>query len=272
MKEISGKTKIYGLIGKPVEQSMSPTMHNAAFKDLRLDACYVCFEVENNNVKKALEGIVALDIKGVNVTSPYKQKVIKYLDKIDPIAKKIGAVNTIVNEKGKLIGYNTDWLGLIYSLEKHTSLSKKKIVVLGAGGSARGIVYGLKKKGAEIIILNRTLSKARKLAKEFNVEYGGLEQLNSLSGDILINSTRVGMYPCLNVSIATKKQFQNFSIVFDLVYNPIETKFLKLAKEAGCKTIDGLNMLVYQGLVAFELWTGKRPNFNLMYKKAKERL
>ena len=228
--------------------------------------------VENNNVKKALEGIVALDIKGVNVTSPYKQKVIKYLDKIDPIAKKIGAVNTIVNEKGKLIGYNTDWLGLIYSLEKHTCLFKKKIVILGAGGSARGIVYGLKKKGAMIIILNRTISRARKLAKEFNVNYGGLERLNNLSGDILINSTRVGMYPCLNVSIATKKQFQNFSLVFDLVYNPIETKFLKLAKEAGCKTIDGLNMLVYQALVAFELWTGKRPNFNLMYKKAKERL
>ncbi len=272
MKSISGKTQIFGLIGKPVVQSMSPAMHNAAFKALKLDNCYLCFLVEKHQVKKAIEGIKALNLKGINVTTPYKQKVIPYLDEIDPIAKKIGAVNTIVNENGKLKGYNTDWLGFIHSLEKHTTLFNKNIVLLGAGGSARGIAFGLKNKGANITILNRTISKAKKLAKEFNVNYGGLNKLNTIRGDILINSTRLGMYPCTNISIATKKQLKKFPIVFDIVYNPIETKFLKLAKKAGCKTINGLEMLVYQGMIAFELWTKQKPSFKIMYKEARKNI
>ncbi len=270
--EIDGNTRICGLIGNPVAHSMSPFIHNAAFEKLGLNYKYFCFKVENNNLRQAIMSMRAIDIKGMNVTVPYKQQVIPFLDELDEVAKKIGAVNTIVNNRKKLKGFNTDYIGLIKAIEEHTTIKGKKIVLLGAGGAARGIAFGIIEKKGSLIILNRTVAKAKELAKEFGCEYGGLELMDKEKADLLINSTSVGMHPKENETIAKKSQLKNFKIVLDAVYNPIETKLLKLARDAGCKTISGLNMLVYQGAASFELWTGKKPDTKLMKKIAIKKL
>jgi len=275
---ITGNTKILCVIGHPIVHSMSPTMHNAAIQELRLDHVYVAFDVNPNNLKKAMEGLKALGIKGINVTIPHKETIIKYLDEIDLLGRKIGAINTIKNENGRLIGRNTDATGGKKALlDAGCEISGKNILIVGAGGAARALSFILAEDANKIIILNRTEERAIKLANDVKESvdtmiegkhYNDDVLKNDLKDmDILINTTPVGMFPDMNESPVPKKFLHEDLFVFDIIYNPLETRLIKEAHETGCKALGGLDMLVNQGALAFEWWTGKKPNINLMKNK-----
>jgi len=253
---INADTKICCLIGDPVEHSLSPLIHNAGYQALGINYAYVSFRV--SDIKQAIEGIRGLAIRGASVTIPHKVSAIKYLDKIDPLAEKIGAINTIVNDDGILTGYNTDGDGALEALEAVTTLNGKKAVLIGSGGAALAIAFGLKEKGVKLVVLNRTEDKARKLAKK--VSAGGFGDLNKLSeissADILINATPLGMSPNPDKSIIPKDLLHNRLTVFDVVYNPRDTRLLIEARERGCAVVYGYKMLLYQAVKQFELFTG----------------
>jgi len=280
---ISGKTKICALIGDPVEHSLSPHIHNAAFKHLKLNFVYIAFKVSRENVKEALLGVRALGIKGLNVTMPLKTSVIPYLDKLDSNAEKIGAVNTILNHEGTLIGYNTDGLGALHALRaRGQNPSGKNILILGAGGAARAVAFALCEEACTLTILNRTFRKAKKLAEELGekfgkkVKHGRLApqdlKTNVKEADILINATSVGMIPYENETPVDTKLLHSNLTVFDLVYNPQETRLLREAKAAGARTIDGLSMLIHQGAISFEIWTGRKAPIDVMVKACEKAL
>lgn len=265
---ITAKTKICGIIGDPVEHSISPPIHNSAFNALGLDFVYVAFPVKD--VKKAADGIRALDIRGVNVTLPHKIEIMKYIDSIDPLAGKIGAVNTIHNKNGKLHGYNTDAKGALDALVNNgVEVKGKNIVVLGAGGASRAICFILSKYGS-VTILNRTEEKAKKIASAIGAEWMKLSKENILKSlkdaDVLVNATRVGLEK--DETLVTSSMLNPGIAVFDAVYP--ETSLIKEARKAGCKAIDGVDMVVYQAVDCFELWTGKKAPLGIMRKKADE--
>ncbi len=244
-------------IGYPIISSRSPLMHNAGYKKLRIDNqfIYLSAEVKSENLKIAIDGIRGLGIRGVSVTMPYKKEVMKYLDKIDKDAKMIGAVNTIVNDGGKLTGFNTDYIGVLEALGEKINLKRKKVAIIGAGGAARAIVYGLNKKGSVIKIFNRTLDQAKELAQEFDCQFSTLDSLEEvINMDIIINATPVGMNE--DKSSIDKNFLNKNQIVFDVVYTPKETRLIKDAKQIGAKVIFGYEMLLYQGVEQFKLYTG----------------
>lgn len=249
---------VYGIIGDPVSHSLSPLMHNYAFRKLNIKAVYGAFRVKPEDLENAIKGIRALNIKGLSVTIPHKENIMKYLDEIDEIGLEIGAINTVVNKEGILKGYNTDWLGVLHAFEKNgVSLKDKKVVILGAGGASKAVVYAVKKGGAkEIEVYNRTFEKARKLANKFKIIAKPWEELDRSSGDIIIQTTSVGLKEWK--SPVEEDILKRFKIAMDIVYSPLKTKFLTLA-EKYAKIIDGLQMLVYQGVEQFKLWTGKEP-------------
>jgi len=260
---ITTATKICAIIGNPIEHSLSPLIHNAAFEHLKLNFIFIAFKVEH--LREAVMGIRALNLKGVSVTIPHKVKIMDYLDDIEGVARKIGAVNTILNQEGQLLGYNTDWSGAIKALEEKIELKNKRTVLLGAGGAARAIAFGLKEKGADLTILNRTVKKAKMLATELAGQYGGLELVESFKPDILINTTSLGMYPKVD-DTPVKKEFLRDMLVFDIVYNPLKTRLIREAEQNGCATIMGLEMFINQAALQFELWTGKKAPLDLMRK------
>jgi len=260
----------YGIIGWPVAHSLSPAMHNKAFAALGHKAVYGLFPVPPERLSAAIEGIRALGIKGVSVTVPHKEALLSMLDEVEETARRIGAVNTIVNREGRLFGYNTDWFGALKALEEVLSPAKRQVIVVGAGGAARAIVYALVKAGAHVVIYNRTLEKAVSLAEEFGAEAQPLAALNEASGEILINTTSVGLKE--DRSPAPREILSRFQVVMDTVYVPLETRLLREAREAGCKVINGLKMLVYQGVEQFYLWRGERPPAHLMEEAALEAL
>jgi len=280
---ISGNTKICALIGDPVAHSMSPAMHNAAFKKLGLDYAYLPFLVKPEHLAKAVEGLRALNISGFNVTIPHKIAILPLLDILDPLVQKIGAVNTVVNIDGKLVGYNTDAGGFYQALLQHgIKPENKRITVLGAGGASRAISYILAKNGARLTILNRKeqLAKAENIAalikKDFDIIVKVLE-LDRLAAelqnaDILVNATSVGMSPHSEKSIVPAEILHNIPVIVDVVYNPVETRLLKEAKAAGVKTVSGLDMLVWQGALAFEKWTGQKAPLETMKREAEKML
>jgi shikimate dehydrogenase len=255
---VSGSTKVCCLIGDPVEHSLSPLIHNAGYQALGINYVYVSFRVRD--IKRAIDSIRGLGIRGASITLPHKTKAIKYLDRVDPLAEEIGAVNTIVNDDGILTGYNTDGDGALRALEEVTTLSGKKTVLVGGGGAASAIAVGLKKNGVKLVVLNRTEDKARKLATKVHAEgFGGLKKLPEIaSADILINATSVGMWPKADQSIIPKELLHNRLAVFDTVYNPKETRLLTLAREKGCAVVYGYKMLLYQAVKQFELFTGRK--------------
>jgi shikimate dehydrogenase len=279
---ISGKTKICALIGDPVEHTMSPAMHNAAFQKLGLDYKYVAFNVKPDQLASAVAGFKALNVRGFNVTIPHKVAVISLLDSLDPLAEKIGAVNTVVNDNGKLKGFNTDAEGFLRALKEHGFKPKnKKVVVLGAGGASRAISFILAKEGAKITILNRkqeldwALDIARLIKNKLKREVKALELshlTDVLPADLLVNATSVGMSPAPNVSPIPALPYSKAPLVFDIVYNPIKTKLLQDAASAGAQTISGVDMLAWQGALAFEKWTGKKAPLDLMRQTAIEML
>ncbi len=276
--DISGKTQICALIGDPVEHSVSPAMHNAAFEELGLDYKYVAFNVKPDRLSQAVAGLRALNVRGFNVTIPHKVAIMPFLDKLDPLAEKIGAVNTVVNDNGKFKGFNTDADGFLRALtEKGFKPRGKKVVVLGAGGASRAISYILAQQGVALTILNRqqeldwALDIVRLIHTNFKREVKVLELshlADVLPADLLVNATSVGMSPNAKATPAPAKLLDGVPLVFDIVYNPIKTKLLKDAVAAGCETISGVDMLAWQGALAFEKWTGKKAPLELMRQTA----
>jgi shikimate dehydrogenase len=271
---ITGKTRVCALFGDPVEHAMSPVMHNAAFQKLGLDDVYVPFRVSKEDLGKAVAGVRAMNLRGFNVTIPHKMAVIPFLDKLDVMARKLGAVNTVVNDSGILTGYNTDATGFLQSLlEKEIEPKGKRITVLGAGGSARAIVLILAERGAQLTIMNRHLERARELAKDISQNVKALtlndENLSAVmvNTEILINCTSVGMQKESETPAPARLLHRNL-VVVDIVYNPIETRLLREARSAGARTIGGVEMLVWQGAQGFEKWTGQKPPVDLMRKEA----
>ncbi len=258
-------TEVYGIIGYPVSHSLSPLMHNCAFKELKISAVYGCFEVKPEELKQAVEGIKALGIKGVSVTVPHKEKVMEFLDEIEETAREIGAVNTILNENGVLKGFNTDWIGVLKAFEvSGVEVKGKKVVIIGAGGASRAVVYAVKKAGAEAVeVYNRTFEKAVKLAKQFDIIPKKWEELKKAWGDIIIQTTSVGMNSW--ESPVEEEVIARFNTAMDIVYTPLKTKFLNLAEKYGI-IIDGLKMLLYQGVEQFKIWIKKEPPVKLMEK------
>lgn len=254
---IKGTTLVYGIMGNPVSHSMSPAMHNRAFQECGLDGVYVPFPVED--VAGAMAGFRALNIRGVSVTIPHKKTVIPYLDMLDPVAEKIGAVNTLVCEDGSIKGYNTDWIGSNRALETQMPLSGKNVIVLGGGGSARAIGFGLVEAGASPMIVCRDEGQGTELGCSLDCPWYPLTDLDGLQADCLINATSVGMGELADLSLVSRDKVGDFGVVMDIVYAPLETKLLREARAAGCTTIDGLQMLLLQGVAQFELWTGQTP-------------
>lgn len=266
---ISAKTKICLIIGDPIGHSLSPAMHNAAYEALKIDDQFVYLGANVNvkNIQSVVKAMRVMNWRGLTCTIPHKVALLPYLDEIDPVARKIGAVNTVVNETGILKGYNTDWLGAVTPLEKITRLKNKKVSVLGAGGAARAIVYGLLKKGAQVTIYNRTLANALKLAQEFDCRGKDLKNIQEIkTSDIIINSTAVGMKPWENESLIPKEYINKNQIVFDIVYNPYKTRLLQMAEKKGARIIHGLEMLLHQGTAQFELYTGRKAPLEVMKK------
>lgn len=269
-KNITGKTKVICLIGNPVEHSISPALHNTISKLLGMDLVYVTFRVEKNELETAIKGLRALNVIGFNVTVPYKKDVIKYLDNNSKSSLLMGAVNVVKNIDGRLYGYNTDADGFLRSFKEETGegFSGKRVAMIGAGGAARAIAVKAAMDGAkEIHIINRTISKAEEIAEVVNnnikkaVRFTGADDGTAADilnqSDIIINATSVGMYPNTEETPVTNfNGFRKGQIVYDVIYNPIKTKFLSDAEKSGCRIVNGLGMLFYQGIFAYEIWTG----------------
>jgi len=280
-KEISGQTQICGVIGNPIAHTLSPVMHNAAYQILGLDFVYLPFHVKPADLRRAVEGLRGLNIRGLNVTIPHKQAIIPLLDAVDEFAAKIGAVNTIVNENGHLTGYNTDAPGFLQPLIEHgINPAGKKVLLLGAGGAARAIAFVLAASQAVITILNRReeIDWAYDIVKNIKSHYPGnigAAELNPANlqkylpeAEILVNATSVGMAPNSAASPVPADLLCAKQVVFDIVYNPLPTRLLREAGAVGAVTIDGLEMLVWQGALAFEKFTGVHPPTDIMRQAA----
>ncbi|PIE59064.1 MAG: shikimate dehydrogenase [Desulfobulbus propionicus] len=259
---INGSTKLFAIAGNPVHHSLSPVMHNTAFRELGLNCAYVPLHVVD--IQSGLEGMRHLGFQGASVTVPHKETVLSLVDELDTTALKIGAVNTLVfsrsdTESTWVQGYNTDWLGSNHALEDHLDLPNRSAVILGAGGAAKAVAFGLLQAGAKVTICNRTQSKAELLAQTLQCHWMPYQERTTCSGDILVNTTTVGMTPYSNETPLPTTRLAHFKVVMDIVYAPLETRLLREAREQGCATIDGLTMLLYQGVEQCRLWTGQEP-------------
>jgi shikimate dehydrogenase len=263
---ISGKTVLYGVIGDPIDHSLSPAIQNAAFRSTQIDAVYVPFHVKPQNLRIAMSGLRALHVRGFNVTIPHKINVLPYLDKTDAAVSTIGSANTIINENGKLCGYNTDGLGAFNSLvEAGAQPNGKSVLIFGAGGASRAVAYTLAETASSIRLVNRTRAKAKQLANRLRKKFGTEITSTALSSavlkdlveqaDIIVNASSMGMNGISNPPIEAK-WLHSGQWVFDLVYTPPQTRLLELAASARANGITGLDMLVNQGACSFELWTG----------------
>ena len=275
MKEITGHTKLFGVLGTPISHSISPQMHNEAFRQLGMDCVYVAFEVGEEGMRAAVEGLRTLNVRGYNVTMPNKNIMATLCDKLSPAAEIIGAVNTVVNDNGILTGYTTDGTGYMRAaLDAGHNIIGKKMTLLGAGGASTAVFVQAALDGlSEISIFSRSNSKFNERAKNIieklkehttcKVNLYDLEDEARLRHEIsesaiLTNGTSVGMAPNTDHSIINDiSMFHKDLVVSDIIYNPRETKLMRLAKEAGCPTFNGLYMLLYQGAEAFKIWTGQ---------------
>ena len=274
-------TKIIGLLGHPIKQSYSPFIHNVTVELKKLDYIYLPFDVPAANLKNALKGMIALDIKGFNITIPHKENILQFMNDVSEEASIIGSVNTVVNDDGKLTGYNTDINGILESLNPYKDdILGREVSVIGAGGSARAVIYTLIRyfKPTIIHIVNRTEQRAEALKKYFSdkMKYDGIKTKELFPPDLvgifsnsklIINATPVGMFPDQDdIVTSLENSFIKDQIVFDLVYNPPQTKLLKLAASRGAIPISGLKMLVHQAAKSFELWTNEEMPFDEIYK------
>lgn len=283
MINVDGHTRTCGLIGNPVEHTLSPIIHNTLTGLTGENLVYVPFHVPTGHVEEAVKGALALNLLGMNVTVPYKSEVIPYLQELDEEAAQIGAVNTLVRVEGGYKGYNTDMPGLYRAMcVDGVKIAGERVVILGAGGVARAVAMLMAKKGAEqIILLNRTVERARQIASEINESSGrqvaegrSLEDYRSLDGGkqyLAIQATSVGMYPHVEAAIIEEEAFyRNIHTGYDLIFNPWETRFMKLVQAQGGRAFNGSKMLLYQGIIAYELWTGRQiceENAGLVYDR-----
>ena len=278
---INAHTKLCGIIGNPVRHTISPAMHNAAISYLRLNYAYLAFDISNANLASALDGIRALDIAGVNVTIPHKVTVLPLLDELDPLAQSVGAVNTIVNQSGKLKGYNTDVAGFIEALRAIGFEAKgRPVILLGTGGAARAMGFALAQQGARISIFSRSTSskQAQLLAQNLNrialypiktYELNGINLKKAAArAKLLVNATSVGMTPNDSETPLPEEILSSNMVVFDVVYTPLETRLLREARQKGCTTVSGLDMLVHQGALAFKMWTEQEAPLDIMRQAA----
>ncbi|MDY6792806.1 MAG: shikimate dehydrogenase [Thermodesulfobacteriota bacterium] len=257
-------TSLYAVLGDPISHSLSPLMHNIAFSHANHNGVYVAFRVKE--IGKAISAIKVLDIKGAAITIPHKVSVMEFLDEIGHPAENIGAVNTIINRQGRMIGYNYDSIGAVTAIKEKTDIQNKAVAMLGAGGAARAVGYGIISEGGRLTILNRTKEKGEQLAADLGAEFRPVEDFKTVKCDILINATSLGMAPKFDCMPVKKEHLHSDMIVMDIVYNPLRTRLLKVAQDMGCTTIDGVSMFVYQGASQFELWTGKKAPIDLMRK------
>ena len=265
-----GEPPIYAVFGDPVGHSLSPVMHNSALAQAGLDGYYLAFRVED--IAAAVNGIRGLAIRGVSITIPHKISVMKYLDQVDSLAAEIGAVNTVVNHQGVLHGYNSDCAGAIKALTEKTIINGKEVAVVGAGGGARAVGFGIKQEGGKLTIINRTRERGEKLASDLDCEFKPLSEVKQLPYPIIINATSVGMTPDDDGVPLNADLLEGGMVVMDMVYNPLQTRFLAKAEKIGCTTVDGLAMFVHQGAVQFELWTGKKAPVEIMRRVVLEEL
>ncbi len=283
---ISGKTRLLAVIGDPIEHTMSPAMHNAALQDLGLDYVYMAFHVRHEDLKMAVEGFKALHVAGINVTIPHKVSIMQYLDEVDEVARKIGAINTIKNIDGRLHAQNTDAGGALEAIKLgNIEYKGKDVLFLGAGGAAKAVTFALAREANSITLssIEQDMNMAKALGKELRAYAPDARITEVLMSDenleremkkagLLVNATPVGMHPNTGKSLMKDEWLREDMAVFDLVYNPYETKLVHQATSKGCKIAHGLDMLVHQGAIAFEWWTGKKPNVDLMKRAAMEKL
>lgn len=261
MTAITAGTRLFCVLGNPVSHSKSPLIHNQAFADLQIDAVYLAFAPID--IEKAMDAVRQFDIQGVSVTIPFKQKVIPFLDKIDDQASAIGAVNTIVNQNGVLYGYNTDSSAAIAPL-KDANISGKIVLVIGAGGAARAVAFGIHAHNGKLLITNRSQDKGKALAACYDASFYPMDDIKHLRPDIIINTTSMGMAPATNVLSCPADCLTSETLVMDVVYTPLETRLISMARQKGCHVVDGLTMFIAQAAAQFELWTGISPDTQKM--------
>jgi shikimate dehydrogenase len=263
-KRIGPSTGLYGLIGHPLGHSLSPLMHNAAFRKLGMDAVYLPFDVEEEYLEGTILALKASGLRGANVTIPYKERIIPHLDRLDETARKTGAVNTIKNDKGMLTGFNTDVFGLIDALRASGArLGGARVLVMGAGGAAKAAVRGLLNEGASVTVANRTRGRALALRRALGARNVDVLDQNDLErakmvADIIVNCTPLGMRNFPDVCPVPEALLRRCSVVFDMVYNPVRTPLLASAEKMGARTVSGMEMFIRQGMESFRIWTGKR--------------
>ncbi len=267
MTAVNGKTKVFGLLGNPIEHTSSPFIHQLFYDELGYNGIYNPFFVPEGELENAILGMKGLSIKGLNVTVPYKVEVMEFLDRVDAMAMHIGACNTIVREGEDFVGYNTDWIGLKMACDHESiPIEGKDVVIIGAGGSARAIAFMCQRESANsITILNRTVEKAEAIAakvkavnQDVEIRTGGLDELDLvLEGSVAIQTTSLGMHPKVDrCPIEDDEFYSKVDFIVDIIYNPKETLFMKKGSRHGAKTMNGLGMLYFQAVKAFELWTG----------------
>lgn len=279
---IDARTSLYAVIGHPVGHSLSPVIHNFLFRKYDINAVYLAFDILPADLKKFFHAMRFLPIKGCNITLPHKTSALGCLDRVDKTAQDISAVNTVVNKNGKLVGYNTDIYGIEKSLEAiKINISETRFLVLGAGGASRAVLYCLAKNNAPVIYLaNRTYSKALNLKNLITKSFPGLgiktlplnkTHLGKVMKDVdcIINATSLGIKP-EDPSPVPGELLRKRHKIFDLTYNPEMPSLVRIARDKGCRAVDGLAMLIWQGLKAFHLWTGIEPDFDSVYKKVKQ--
>ncbi|MCM3566540.1 shikimate dehydrogenase [Neobacillus mesonae] len=272
--------KLFAVIGDPIKHSMSPAMHNDLFSFYQIDANYLSFQVKNENLQDAAKGLRAIGAGGFNVTVPHKTAIIPFLDEVDELAASIGAVNTVVNENGKLKGFNTDGLGFLKGLQAYMpSTAGKRILIIGAGGASRAIYFTLAKEEPETIdIANRTVEKAQSLINECPYPVSSsaltLAEAETMLGeyDLVVQTTLIGMEPKISEQPLDLNKIKQQSHVCDIIYNPLKTKFLREAEARGANVQNGIDMFVYQGALAFEKWTGIFPEIKRMRENVLKQL
>ncbi|MBB5328608.1 shikimate dehydrogenase [Tunturiibacter gelidoferens] len=252
--QVDAATKVYGVAGNPIRSSLSPIMMNTAFRRETVNAVYLALQA--NKLADLLKLVHEIPIQGLSVTMPLKQEIMAHLEKTDPLSAKIGACNTVLRQDGKLYGFNTDVAGITGPIEKRMSLRGAKALVIGAGGAARAAVFGMRDKGAEVFILNRTAETAQKLAKQSGSKTIKKDALSKTTFDVIVNATPVGMAGIKSTPTLEAADL-NTKLVFDLVYNPLETPLLRLARQQSIPIITGIEMFVQQGARQFEIFTGK---------------
>jgi len=267
---IDQHTALYGVVGYPLGHSLSPTMHNTGFSAMGLNAIYLAFETKD--IEGCIQAMRALNIRGISVTLPHKSSVIPLLDEVDDLAERVGAVNTVVNKDGLLSGYNTDAIGALRALEEKTELSGKSCLMIGAGGAARAIGFILAEKGVELKVANRSVERGKSLAHALACPFIPLDALQETAADLLIQTTPIGMTPRKEECLVPEQIFRKGMVVMDIIYNPLETALLSMAKARGCLTINGLSMFIHQGVEQFRLWTGLEAPIPAMTHAVEEAL